>query len=155
VDIIQSRVGLKRIADVVIKSAHDINNADYTGIIFVDEAQFLDIASIDALRACADTRGISVTCYGLKTDFTSHLFDGSRRLLEVAECEEVPSECSIDQCKNKSLFNMRYLDGGPVFSGPQIILGFENTTSAEHYSAVCSSHYYKYFDQHYNATLTS
>jgi len=32
-----------------------------------------------------DDFGSNVICYGLRTDFQSHLFEGSRRLFEIAD----------------------------------------------------------------------
>ena len=58
------------------------HNLDY---ILVDEAQFLTKKHVDELSDIVDILGISVVCYGLKTDFMGNLFEGSKRLLEIAD----------------------------------------------------------------------
>lgn len=53
--------------------------------ILVDEVQFLRKQHIEQLSDIVDILGISVFCYGLKTDFMGELFEGSKRLLEIAD----------------------------------------------------------------------
>ena len=99
------------------------NNLDF---ILVDEAQFLESHHIDELANVVDILGINVYCYGLRTDFQTHLFSGSKRLFEVAD-ELVPinRQCS---CGNPKIYNMRLENGQPVFSGEQIAIdGIEAT----------------------------
>ena len=43
---------------------------------------------IGLLREVATIKKVPVICYGLRTDFRSKLFDGSKRLLELADCIE-------------------------------------------------------------------
>lgn len=60
--------------------------------LLIDEAQFLTPAQVDQLAHVVDDYGCNVVCYGLRTDFTSHLFEGSRRLFEIADSiEEIKS----------------------------------------------------------------
>lgn len=64
-------------------------------------------------------------CYGLRTDFRANLFEGSRRLLEVADSiEEIKTTCAF--CDRKALFNLRLIDGKPTLSGESVALGFDN-----------------------------
>lgn len=100
-----------------------LNNLDF---ILVDEAQFLESHHVDELANVVDILGINVYCYGLRTDFQTHLFSGSRRLFEVAD-ELVPinRQCS---CGNPKIYNMRLENGKAVFSGEQIAIdGIEAT----------------------------
>ena len=61
----------------------------------VDEAQFLSAEQVDQLARIVDDFGSNVICYGLRTDFQSHLFEGSRRLFEVADTiDEIKSTCN-------------------------------------------------------------
>ena len=104
------------------------NNLDY---ILVDEAQFLTKKHIDQLSDIVDIFGVTVICYGLKTDFKGELFEGSKRLLEIADkIREIKRQCS---CGRKKMFNMRIVKGVPVFNGEQVAI---DGVDAE-YKAMC------------------
>jgi thymidine kinase len=80
-----------------------INNAD---VIFVDECQFLTELQVDELRNIATHNDIDVLCFGLRTDFTGHLFPASKRLFELSdEIKEIKTICSI--CGKHASFNAR------------------------------------------------
>lgn len=62
-----------------------------------------------------------VFCFGLKTDFQTQLFEGSKRLLEIADSiEEIKSIC---KCGNKAIVNARLKDGHIIKKGSQIEIG--------------------------------
>ena len=105
--------------------------------ILVDEAQFLTPEQVDQLAAVADNYTINIICYGLRTDFRTQLFPGSKRLFEVADClEEIKSSCS---CNSKTIFNARInADGDIVTKGEQIEVGGEDK-----YVALCRKCYYQ------------
>lgn len=93
--------------------------------LLVDEAQFLTEEQVDQLGEIVDSCGINVICYGLRTDFQTHLFPGSKRLFEIADSfEEIKSECSDG---NKNIFNAR-IDGNGNFvtEGNQVEVGAED-----------------------------
>ena len=104
--------------------------------ILVDEAQFLSLELVDDLKDLSYTYDIPVICYGLKTDFQTNLFPGSKRLLEVADSiEEVKTTCK--HCNSKALYSLRRdKEGKAVFQGPQVLLGWDDT-----YEPVCHRHY--------------
>lgn len=104
------------------------HNLDF---ILVDEAQFLNEEQVDQLTDIVDILGITVICYGLRTDFQGKLFEGSRRLFEVADVAKgIYRQCS---CGNGKINNMRLENGVPVFEGEQVAIdGVEAT-----YEAVC------------------
>lgn len=93
--------------------------------ILVDEAQFLTKEQIDELSDIVDYAGINVLCYGLRTDFQTHLFEGSKRLFEIADTfEEIKSQCD---CSNKNIFNARIdKEGNIITEGEQIEVGAED-----------------------------
>ena len=105
--------------------------------ILVDEAQFLTPEQVDQLAAIADTMGINIMCFGLRTDFQTHLFPGSRRLFEVAdELIEVKSSCS---CDTKTMFNARIdSEGNIITEGVQVEVGGD-----DRYLALCRKCYYE------------
>ena len=79
---------------------------------------------------------IPVICYGLKSDFLSLLFEGSKRLLELAdEIEEIPTIC---WCGKKARFNARYVGDTLVREGETIVLGANDA-----YPPLCRKHYYE------------
>ena len=56
-----------------------------------DEAQFYTVDQCDQLARVVDELSIDVFAFGLITDFRGHLFEGTKRLLEVAD-ERVPMQ---------------------------------------------------------------
>lgn len=125
-DKIRSRAGLEMDADILVNAETDLLSYDLTKIscILVDEAQFLSSGIIDQLREITLTKNIPVICYGLRTDFRTKLFEGSLRLMELADSiEEVKATCHF--CERKSIMNLKHIDGLPTLDGPTIHLGAE------------------------------
>ena len=97
----------------------------------VDEAQFLSAQQVDQLSRIVDDFGCNVICYGLRTDFKTHLFEGSRRLFEIADTiDEIKSTCT---CGHKTIVNARIdANGDFVNEGAQVEIGGD-----DRYIAVC------------------
>ena len=118
---IQSRCGLKD--ECVLMDDLDVDAVkrhEYDCLI-VDEAQFLTHAQVELLTEIVDDYDVPVICYGLRTDFRTRLFPGSRRLLELADSiEEVKTTCAF--CNRKGIFNLRLRDGKPSLDGPVVEL---------------------------------
>ncbi len=125
--IVKSRVGLESEAIWINKgdNIHEIiSKADSPQIIIADEAQFFTEKQIDELREYVDS-GIMVMCYGLKTDYTGHLFEGSKRLIEVCDTlREIPSMCA--KCGRKAIINAKYSEKKIVYNGNPIDIGGED-----------------------------
>lgn len=137
--VIQSRAGLSKNADVLLEPETQLNPEDFRGVdcILVDEAQFLSRSVVDQLREITQTQNIPIICYGLRTDFRSHLFEGSKRLIEVSDAiEEVKTTCAF--CNKKAIFNLKRVNGKAVIGGPVVDLGAD-----EKYYPVCHAHYEK------------
>ena len=142
---VTSRAGLSKPADILIASDTVFDGADFEGIdcVVVDEAQFLSTSVIDQLRGVASAQNIPVICYGLRTDFRGHLFEGSRRLFEVADSiEEIKTTCAF--CNRKAIFNLKLVDGKPTVTGPTIELGTE-----ERYLPTCPNCYRSALENQY------
>jgi thymidine kinase len=105
--------------------------------ILIDECQFLTEKQVDELGAIADNLGINVLCYGLRTDFRTQLFPGSKRLFEIADSfEEIKSSC---YCNSKTIFNARInKDGEIVTDGEQIEVGGD-----DRYVSLCRRCYFE------------
>ena len=97
----------------------------------VDECQFLSERQVDQLSRIVDDFGSNVVCYGLRTDFQSHLFEGSRRLFEIADSiDEIKSTCN---CGRKTIINARIdASGDFVEEGNQVEIGGDDK-----YISVC------------------
>lgn len=132
-DVIASRIGLKRECISVnkevnlFKAVEEYNNIlkanlDKLEWILVDESHFLSAEQVEQLAEIVDEMDVEVMCFGLRTDFQSHLFEGSKRLMELAdEIEEIKSRCS---CGRKTSINARFDNNGEiVFQGEQIVIG--------------------------------
>jgi len=128
VAVIKSRVGVSAQADVIEtgKSFHDLYTAylkenEPPELIIVDEAQFLTENQIDELKGITEYLNIPVYCYGLRTDFTTHLFPGSKRLFELAsKVIELPSVCD---CGEPAIINGKFRRRKLVLSGDQVDIG--------------------------------
>lgn len=132
--VVRSRIGL--CADAFIVSPETDVEAEFekitdADVIIADECQFLTAQQIDQLRRIVDTRDIPVLCFGLRTDFLTNLFEGSKRLFEIADSiTEVKTICS---CGNKAIVNARIGgDGRVVTRGGQILIGGNDS-----YVAMC------------------
>lgn len=134
---IKSRIGLSAEADAIHpeEDIHRIwtklkkSHPDYN-IVIADESQFFTVEQIEQLRTIAD-EGAQVWCFGLKTNFQSKLFEGSKRLIELADSiEEIKTVCS---CGAKATINARLDENGHVIvDGDELLLGGNNR-----YKAMC------------------
>ena len=133
--IIKSRIGLSAEAVTVsqLQDLYLLYKERYTGcnVIIVDECQFLTPNQVDELSQIVIDYNIPVLCFGLATDFLTHLFPGSRRLFEIAESiSEIKSVC---RCGAKATVNARMDDyGNIVYRGEQVVLG-----GNDRYIAMC------------------
>ena len=130
---IVSRLGVDRAVDFTIEPDDDVlasfdrERARVTeragrdvSCLLVDEAQFLTADQVDDLLRVAIQEGIPVIAYGIRTDFRTVAFPGSRRLLEVAHSlEELKTIC---RCGRKAVFNARRIGDRFVFDGEQVAI---------------------------------
>ncbi len=133
---IRSRIGLAAEAEIITPDMDVYEEYKRHGdcdVIITDECQFFTTAQIDQLRKIVDKLDIPVLCYGLRTDFLTHTFEGSRRLFEVADSiTEIKTICS---CGKKAIVNARIDgEGRIVTEGGQIMLGGNDA-----YVAMCHS----------------
>ena len=133
-DVVRSRIGLEAKAYVATPDINLFDAFQAQGdfdVVIADESQFFTAKQIDELRRIVDELEVPVLCYGLRTDFLTHLFEGSRRLFEVADSiVEIKTVCS---CGNKATVNARIDEHGKVVTeGGQILLGGNDS-----YIAMC------------------
>ena len=133
-DVIKSRIGLSSHA-VVIAPGEDLERAYRAAgtydVIISDEAQFFTPEQIDQLRTLVDSDDLPVLCFGLRTDFLTHCFPGSKRLMELADSiTEIKTVCA---CGRKATVNARIdANGKIVTEGAQVFLGGNDS-----YVAMC------------------
>ena len=147
VQILRSRIGLAAAVEVIAPEV-DVyemflqSKAGACDVIIVDECQFLTEAQIDQLRAIVNDCSVPVMCFGLRTDFQTKLFPGSRRLMEIADTiQEIKTICD---CGAKATVNARIDGNGHIVTeGAQVVLGGNDS-----YIAMCHKCYVKGIREH-------
>lgn len=141
-DHLESRIGLKRKVDILLDIDKSLSEyydkfKNDVSCILVDEAQFLKPSQVDELWYVTKILDIPVICYGLKTDFRSNLFEGSKRLLEVSdELEELITIC---KCGKRAKFNARFVNGVFTLDGDEVVI--DGKDSSVKYVSMCGKCY--------------
>lgn len=129
-DKLQSRVNMERKVDILIDEDDSVLKlvrdklSKNLSCIFIDEVQFLNTKQIDELFFITKSLNIPVICYGLRNNFKMEGFEGSNRLLLIAEeLEELPTLCS---CKEIARYVGRKVDGEFVLEGNTVEIDGKN-----------------------------
>ncbi|GGK91180.1 thymidine kinase [Salinibacterium xinjiangense] len=145
---IVSRLGVTRPVDFTVAPDEDIlqkflaqrasvlaSSGSTVSCLLVDEAQFLTEGQVDDLLRIAILEGVPVLAYGIRTDFQTVAFPGSRRLLEIAHSlEELKTIC---RCGRKAVFNARRVGEHYIFDGDQVAIDGVDVT----YESLCGACY--------------
>ena len=136
--VIQSRIGLSKTAmtyDKKFDFFRYVKSAKNLSCVLVDEAQFLTKQQVDQLGDIVDFLDIPVLAYGLRTDFQGNCFEGSERLLAIADIlVELKTVCF---CGKKATMNIRVdSEGNKITEGAQIEIG-----GNDRYISVCRKHF--------------
>ena len=147
VQILRSRIGLEASAEIIspemdIFRRFETEKLGQVDVIIVDECQFFTSEQIDQLREIVDAYNLPVMCFGLRTDFQTKLFPGSRRLMEVADSIlEIKTICD---CGAKATVNARIDSSGHIVTeGAQVVLGGNDS-----YIAMCHKCYMRGIREH-------
>jgi thymidine kinase len=146
---IVSRLGMTRNVDFTIAPDEDIyaaftrerervirEHGRDVSCLLVDESQFLGEGQVDDLLRIAIQEDVPVLAYGIRTDFQTVAFPGSRRLLEISHSlEELKTIC---RCGRKAVFNARTVNGQFVFDGDQVAIDGDAEVS---YQSLCGACY--------------
>lgn len=122
---ISSRIGLERKVDYLVKKDDNIlalikKDLNDVFCILVDEAQFLSRNQVDELFYITKKFDIPVICYGLRLNFQMNAFEGSMRLLEIAEeLEELKTMCN---CGSIARYVGRQINGEFVITGEEVVI---------------------------------
>ncbi len=135
-----SRIGLKSECiefeknDNFLELCEKYHIKEEKSVIIIDESQFLTKEQVNQLKNIS--LKIPVLCYGLLTNYKTELFEGSKRLVELAESlMEIKSIC---KCGRKATINVRFVDGKVATEGEDIIIGGD-----EKYESMCYECYAK------------
>ncbi len=128
VTVVKSRIGLSAVADVIDRNEDVLElfrakkSIEAIDAIICDECQFLTGAQVEQMKYIAEFYDVPVLCFGLRADFQAKLFEGSKRLFELADSiTEIKSVC---KCGKKAIVNARIdKDGNIVTEGNQIEIG--------------------------------
>jgi thymidine kinase len=148
VDMLTSRIGLFAKCDAIEKNENIYNifleKEKKPDVIISDESQFFTEEQIDGLRRIVNEWDIPVLCFGLRTDFLTKLFSGSRRLFEIADSiSEIKTIC---ECGSKATVSARIGNDGKILtSGEQVFLG-----GNESYIAMCHKCFIKRIEDEKN-----
>lgn len=97
-------------------------------VVIIDECQFCSKEQIEQLKRVSQK--YNVLCYGLLTNFKTELFEGSKRLVEIADSiQEIKSVCA---CGRKANVNGRFINGKLTIAGNEILIGADET-----YESLC------------------
>ena len=127
---ISSRIGLEQPAVIV----HDdldlhahvkavIDRGDAVDVLICDEAQFYSPVQVEQLARLVDEAEVEVQCFGLLTDFTTAMFPGSQRLMELADRREALQVEARCWCGERGAMNARTVDGVIQREGEQVVVG--------------------------------
>jgi thymidine kinase len=145
---IVSRLGVSRDVDFLVEPNDNLRElfslksksfAAKTGnsiaCLLLDESQFLTADQVDQALEIAVLDGVPVLAYGIRTDFKTLSFPGSRRLMEIAHSlEELKTIC---RCGRKAMFNARLVNGAFTFDGDQVAIDGDRVS----YESLCASCY--------------
>jgi len=145
---IVSRLGVVRPVDFLVERTDDVlelffrnrarvlaGTGSPVACLLVDEAQFLTGRQVDDLFRIAVVQDVPVLAYGIRTDFRTEAFPGSRRLMELSHSlEELKTIC---RCGRKALFNARRIGDRFVFDGAQVAIDTLNDVTYESLCGEC------------------
>jgi len=141
---IVSRLGVTREVDFLVQPSESLRDlfhehriefeektSEPIACLLIDEAQFLTEQQVNEALEIAVRDGVPVLAYGIRTDFRTKSFPGSRRLLEIAHSlEELKTIC---RCGRKAMFNGRLVNGQFTFAGEQVAIDGDKVT----YESLC------------------
>ena len=115
-----------------------------------DEVQFYSREQCDQMARCVDDLGVDVFAFGLITDFRGELFEGTKRMLEVADervAMQVEARC---WCGARATHNARVVNGEITYEGETVVVGDTGDAASQdqplfgdvvRYELLCRRHY--------------
>jgi thymidine kinase len=144
---ISSRIGLEQPAVIVHDDldllAHVRTVIEHGGpvdVLICDEAQFYSPAQVEQLARLVDEADVDVQCFGLLTDFTTAMFPGSKRLMELADRRDALQVEARCWCGERGAMNARTVDGIIQREGEQVVVGDVDGGEVA-YEVLCRRHH--------------
>ncbi len=126
----------------VVDSLTQGGRIDY---LICDEAQFYTRDQVDQLAKVVDELQVDVFAFGILTDFRSQLFEGSGRLVELADRMNVLQVEALCWCGKRATHNARTENGVMVTEGEVIVVGDVENPAEEPadvaYEVLCRQHH--------------
>jgi thymidine kinase len=126
----------------VVDSLTQGGRIDY---LVCDEAQFYTRVQIDQLAKIVDELQIDVFAFGILTDFRTELFEGSARLVELADRMNVLQVEALCWCGKRATHNARTENGVMVVEGEVIVVGdveaIDQPPADVAYEVLCRQHH--------------
>lgn len=149
--VISSRLGLKHRATEITNKVDILkifikeHKKCPINYLICDEAQFYSSEHIEQLAFIVDNYDIDVYAFGITVDFRTKLFEGSARLLELADRIEPLPVVALCWCGKKATHNARTVNGKMILKGEQVIVGdvekdLHNSDKVE-YETICRKHH--------------
>ena len=127
---LSSRLGLQHQAIEVDAFFHfwkyvvdELTRGARVDYLICDEAQFYTRDQVDQLAKVVDDLQLDVFAFGILTDFRSELFQGSARLVELADRTHVLQVEALCWCGRRATHNARTEDGVMIVEGEVIVVG--------------------------------
>ena len=146
--VLSSRLGLEVGAEEVTDSTNFWDEVvarrtrgERVDYLICDEAQFYAIEQVDELVALVDEMGVDVYAFGITTDFRTRLFEGSARLVGVADRIERLQVESLCWCGRRATHNARTVGGRMVTEGDQVVVGDTGRSAEVAYEVLCRRHH--------------
>lgn len=141
VDAVDAPPGLDFWRYVVDELTHG-GRIDY---IICDEVQFYTPGQIDQLARVVDELQVDVFAFGILTDFRTRLFQGSARLVELADRVHTLQVEALCWCGKRATHNARTENGEMVTEGDVIVVGdvegVDRPAPTVGYEVLCRQHH--------------
>lgn len=115
--------------------------------VVCDETQFYTVDQCDQLARIVDELAVDVYAFGLITDFRGLLFEGTKRMLEIAD-ERIPVQVEARcWCGARATHNARLVNGILTTEGETVVVGDTEATEPSlfgdvvRYELLCRRHW--------------
>ncbi len=146
--VLSSRLGLEVSAEEVTDSTDFWSEVvtrrtrgERVDYLICDEAQFYSKAQVDQLAMLVDEMTVDVYAFGITTDFRTRLFEGSARLVELADRIERLQVETLCWCGRRATHNARTIGGRMVTEGDQVVVGDTDGAAQVAYEVLCRRHH--------------
>ncbi len=150
--LLSSRLGLTHAAIEVAQDfdfwryvVDELTQGGRIDYVICDEAQFFTSNQVDQLAKVVDELQIDVFAFGILTDFRTNLFEGSSRLVELADRVHTLQVEALCWCGKRATHNARTENGVMVTEGEVIVVGdveaADEPPAEVAYEVLCRQHH--------------